>query len=296
METEAPTPMVSLWKLALWHAIPVVLLIVVLFYHWFSVANRFLIFLYGHLGATYFDEPTASRYWMAGLVSSGALLVSYTAIHAVSGVWARRRGKTVSTPAWWRVWMLCAGPLAVSIYYIARYGDIPYLPPLLALACVGSTLIGVALALIPARLAAQAPDEFVWRAVAGLGVTPALLLLRAIELPTAGLLAPAVAYPLAVSSTLAGVLASGAVVWLHVRRHKVRWPWHNILIAAFCWSYLLLPLMHHVFFTPVHYRYITAKSSFFALTWGMQGLCWIVAGLLSTGVTRLQQHLIKRKL
>jgi hypothetical protein len=284
------------WKSALWRAIPVALLIVGLFYYWFAIANRFLIFLYGHLGATYFDEPTASRYWMAGLVASGALLVCYTAIHAVSGAWARSRGKSVSTSAWWRVWVLCAGPLSVVVYHIARYGDVPHLPPMLALACVGSTLVGVALALIPAGLATRATGEFVWRAVAGLGIAPALLLLRVIELPATGLLAPAVAYPLALGSTLAGALGSGVVAWLYVRRHGAAWAWHDILVAALCWSYLLLPLVHHLFFTPVHYRYITTKSNFFALTWGVQGLCWIVAAALSAGVTRLQHHLVKKEL
>lgn len=294
METKAPAPAASLWKLALWHAIPVVLLIVALFYRWFAVANRFIIFLYGHLGATYFEEPTTSRYWMAGFVASGVLLVSYTAIHAVGGAWAHWRGRRISMPGWWRVWVLCAGPLAVMVYRIARYGDIPHLPPLLALACVGSTLAGVALALIPARLAMHAPGEFVWRAVAGLGVTPALLLLRAVELPAADLLMPAVAYPLALGSTLAGALGSGTVAWLYVRRHRAAWAWYNILVAALCWSYLLLPLVHHLFFTPAHYRYITTKSNFFASTWEMQGLCWIVAAVLSAGVTRLQHQFTER--
>ncbi len=283
------------WKSAVWYAIPVVLLIGGLFYYWFAVANRFIIFLYGHLGATYFEEPTVSRYWMAGFVASGALLVSYTAIHAMGGMWARWHDRSIVPPAWQRVWALCAGPLTVVVYAIARYGDVPHLPPILALTCVGSTLIGAALALIPAELAARAPGEFTWRAVVGLGVTPALLLLRAIELPATGLLAPAVAYPVAIGSTLAGALGSGVAVWFYVRRHKAVWAWHEILVAALCWSYLLLPLAHHLFFTPVHYRYITTMSNFFALTWEMQGLCWIVATLLAVGLTRLQHHLVERE-
>jgi len=45
--------------------------VLALFYYWFVVANRYVIFLYMHLDATPFDERTRSRYWMAGLVATG---------------------------------------------------------------------------------------------------------------------------------------------------------------------------------------------------------------------------------
>jgi hypothetical protein len=70
------------------------------------------------------------------------------------------------------MWVLCAGSSPVSVYDIARYGDILYLPPLLALVCVGSTLIGVALAWVPAGLVAQASGEFVWKGCAVEGTAP----------------------------------------------------------------------------------------------------------------------------
>jgi len=42
-------------KPALLHAVPISLFVLGLFYYWFDVADRYAIFLYGHLGATPFD-------------------------------------------------------------------------------------------------------------------------------------------------------------------------------------------------------------------------------------------------
>ena len=44
-------------------------------YYWFAVANRYVIFLHAHLDATPFDDVTRSRYWIAGLVASGIVMV-----------------------------------------------------------------------------------------------------------------------------------------------------------------------------------------------------------------------------
>ena len=57
------------------HALPISLFILGLFCYWFAMADRYVTFLYGHLGAIPFDDVTNSRYWMAGLVASGAVMV-----------------------------------------------------------------------------------------------------------------------------------------------------------------------------------------------------------------------------
>ena len=62
-------------------------------YHWFAVVDQYVIFLYGHSApgiplAQPFDAMTRSRYWMAGLVASGAVMVIYTAINWVLGRFA----------------------------------------------------------------------------------------------------------------------------------------------------------------------------------------------------------------
>jgi len=70
-----------------------------LFYYWYALADRYAVFLYGHVaspgdpGAQPFDEMTASRYWMCGLVACGAVLILYAAANWVQAQWAHRRGK-----------------------------------------------------------------------------------------------------------------------------------------------------------------------------------------------------------
>ena len=69
------------WVPALLHAVPISLFVLGLFYYWFAVADRYAVFLYEHLGATPFDAATSSRYWMAGLVAAGAVMVIYVAVN-----------------------------------------------------------------------------------------------------------------------------------------------------------------------------------------------------------------------
>ena len=66
------------------HALPVTVLVLSLFYYWFAIADRHIVFLYYHdvgpfVGDTSpFSAVSSSRYWMAGLVSSGMAVVLYT--------------------------------------------------------------------------------------------------------------------------------------------------------------------------------------------------------------------------
>lgn len=55
------------WGAALGRAVPLALLVLGLFYYWFAIADRYVIFLYGHTApgippAQPFDEMTSSRY------------------------------------------------------------------------------------------------------------------------------------------------------------------------------------------------------------------------------------------
>ena len=59
--------------------LPITVFLLGLTYYWFAVADRYAVFLYEHLGATPFDAVTGSRYWMAGLIANGFVLVLYTA-------------------------------------------------------------------------------------------------------------------------------------------------------------------------------------------------------------------------
>ena len=86
------------WGPALAAAVPISLCVLGLFIYWFAIADRYTIFLYGHTApgiplAQPFDAMTRSRYWMAGLVAAGAVMVIYTAAYWVLGRIANRRGQ-----------------------------------------------------------------------------------------------------------------------------------------------------------------------------------------------------------
>ena len=120
--------------LSLLHSIPVCLIVLGLFTYWFAVADRYEVFLYGHLGATPFDDVTRSRYWMSGLVAAGAVAVIYSCANWVLGrrnsLMRPRLGSTADelTPSWWHVWLFCALPLAIGIGVITMTYNSPVLP------------------------------------------------------------------------------------------------------------------------------------------------------------------------
>lgn len=254
---------------ALW----IVGLVLGLFYYWFAVANRYVIFLYTHLGATPFDAITRSRYWMSGLVAAGFVLVIYTGRNLLAGWAARRRRWDYQAPVWWRLWLVCAIPVAAGILWITMRLNWPTLPLGLALACVASTWAGLALALLPGSLAASHPGR-VWQLmVYGAGLVPSLLLVRAVELPGQGILTPGVAYAVVGGALLGGW---GWLVLLLRLQADVPAP-HAIYAAGLVWSYLLLPLLHYLFFTPPDYHYITASANFFAQGPWVQLASWLAA-------------------
>lgn len=270
-------------------------LVLALFAYWFGVANRHVIFLYEHTAtgiprAEPFDAMTASRYWMAGLVAAGVVMVLYAAAHWLLGWAARRRQLHWAPPPWPQVWGLCALPLAIGIPAITMTVNRPTLPPGLAAATTAATLLGLALALMPGEWAATRPADLAWLAAEALGLMPALLLLRVVELPGRGL---------SVSGTLAWAVAGGGLaagaLWLAGMRWLRRWrraarrkaqPTAGALLAAgLGLSYVLMPLVHHLLGTPPAYRYITTASNFFAFNWGVQAAALAAAGLMAVGAT-----------
>jgi hypothetical protein len=276
-------------KPALLHAVPIVLFVLGLFTYWFAVADRYAIFLYGHLGATPFDEVTSSRYWMSGLVAAGFVMVGYTAANWLLGRMAVLRHLDYFLPAWWRVWILCAPPLVIGIPVITMTVNWPTLPLPNATACVVATLIGLALALVPGSLAAQRPSDLGWLVLDGMGMMPTLLLLRAIELPGRGLVSSRTAYLAAFGGTFMGVAWLGVMTGLRAWRHKSPPKATTLFVAGLCLSYVLMPLVHHLVFTPSSYRYISTASNFFPRSIGVQLMAFLVAAALAIGITQLRR-------
>lgn len=288
------------FRRALIEATLISLIILVLFYYWFAVADRYIVFLYGHSASGIpftqpFDALTSSRYWMAGLVAAGLVLVLYTAAHWVGGRLAARRDHTFATSDWWRVWALCVVPLAMGIPAITMTVNRPTLPFPLAAACVASTLAGLALALLPGRWAAQRPTDLVWLAVDGWGLIPILVLMRAIELPDRGLsVSPAVAWSLAIGSVI------GGVVWLVIISVLRQWGGYAIpgaaavFLSGLTQSYVMMPLAHYLMAGPRGLRYISNSANFFATNPWLQFVAIATVIGLALAATWFRRWLARR--
>lgn len=284
-----------MWKGALVHALAFSGSILALFYYWFAVADRYAIFLYNHLGATPFDEQTRSRYWMCGLVASGAVLTVYTFFNWFVGRTAVLRKRTYDPPAWWRIWLLCVAPLAVGIPLITMKVNQPTLPWPLALSCVIATLSGLALALLPGAWAARQPFRLALLAVTSLGLVPCFLLVRVVELPGFGLLSKPAAYAVAIGSATLGAIWLVGLAFLQARWWKYLPQTWSLYLGGLCWSYLLLPLAHYLFLTPPEFRYISVAENFFARTLWAQMLSFLTALVLAAVINHRYFHPIIKK-
>jgi hypothetical protein len=284
------------WKRALPFALAILFLVLGLFYYWFGIADRYLIFLYNHdMGplvpdTSPFSAVTSSRYWMAGLVASGVILALY-----LMGNWfAGRLMTSYQAPAWWLVWVLCAPPLLLGLPLITMTLNHPTLPLANALQVTLAALVGLALALIPGDMAAQKPGELLWLALDGCGLMLILLALIGIEhLPrwlasggTGWILYMIVVLLVALLWLL---LVTGVLYLLRIPVPSAA----KLLLAGFCTAYLLMPLVHHVVGTN-GYFYITDSANFFADSLIVQGIVWLAVGMLAWALGHLRQTLAAR--
>ncbi len=281
------------WRAALTHAAMVSSLVLALFYYWFGVADRYAIFLYNHFGAGPFDPRTISRYWMSGLVASGAVLVVYTYGNWLWGRVQGIRGRRYGPPGGWRVWLLSLPLVVPGVLWITMHLNWPVLPLPLAAACAAATMASLFLALLPARMATGHPGWFLWLTGAGAGLVPALLLLRVVErLPRGG---EAVLHArVAVAATLVGAIWTLALAGVYARLCRMVWRASHLIVSGLCPSYLLLPLVHYLLLTPPGFHYISVADNFFASTLPGQALGFAAAIGLAWGAVALQYRVSRR--
>ena len=62
-----------------------------------------------------------------------------------------------------------------------------------------------------------------------------------------------------------------------------------LFLSGCAWTYLLLPLAHHLFATPPGFRYISTATNFFTVSVGAQLLVWGLAAGLAWGTARLRR-------
>jgi hypothetical protein len=281
------------WQAASLCALPVSLLVLGLFYYWFGIADRYFIFLYYHdMGPVVpdtapFSPVTSSRYWMAGLVASGATLMFWTTANWLLG----RLSADYHPPVWWRVWALSSLLLVVGILAITMNLNAPTLPLSNAQQVVLATLVGLGLALLPGEMAARRPGELFWLTLDGVGLMLILLTFAGLQNLTRWWTSGGSWWILML---LAALVA--AAVWLLVvtgLRTLFRTPVPGVVqmfLAGLCVAYVLMPLVHHVLGTDGLF-YITNSNNFFADNVTLQITIWLLVAGLIWLLTRLRQSL-----
>jgi hypothetical protein len=285
------------WRSALLHALPVAALVLYLFYYWFAIADRYVIFLYWHyMGPLYpdtlpFSVVTSSRYWMAGLVASGAVMAFYTAASWLLG----RLVANYQPPAWWRVWALCAGLLLAGVPAITMTVNQPTLPALNATQTTLVTLIGLALALMPGKWAAERPGDLILLAFDGWALMMVLLNTIMLERVNRWLASGGMRYVRGmVVGFVTGVGLLLVMTGLHIWRRLSIPSAVAVFTAGLCVAYPLMALVHHISFTDAYY-YISDKDNFFARSGALQIVTWLIAAAMALGVTRLRAYLAVRR-
>lgn len=280
------------WRPPLLHALPVTALGLCLFFYWFAFGDRYRVFLYHHhMGPLYpdtspFSAVTSSRYWMAGLVASGAIQVLYAAVNWLVG----RLVANYRSPPWWRVWVLCAPPLLIGIPLITMTVNEPTLPPSNAAQITFVTLIGLALALAPGRMAAERPRELVWLAFDGWVLMLVTLSAIGLEemsrwLESGGTWRVRMMVLLIATGVVGLLVITGLRIW---RRTSVPSS-VAVFTAGLCIAYLSMPLVHHLIGTDGHF-YISDSDNFFANNRLLQVAVWLTAAVLAVGVTWLREN------
>lgn len=284
------------WQPALIYALPIAALVLGLFVYWFAIADRYIVFLYYHdMGplvpdTSPFSRVTASRYWMAGLVASGAVMVIYTLLNWLPG----RIVKTYQTPVWWQVWIGCAAPLVIGIPAITMTANHPTLPLWNAVQTTLAALIGLALALLPGQTAAERPKDLIWLAFDGFGLMLVLSGLRGLEYFPRWMAQGGQRWvQMTIIFLAVGIVWLLIVTGLHAFRHRAAKA-VEIFLAGCCITYLFMPLLHYLMFTDGYY-YITDSDNFFTRNLFSQIAIWLIVGGVAWGLARLRQAIQSRR-
>lgn len=198
------------------------------------------------------------------------------------------------SPEWWRVWAVCAVVLLVGVPAITMTVNEPTLPVGHAALVTLVTLLGVGLALGPSRLAADRPGELLWLVADGIGVALMMLNLIHIEKVRRWLARRGILWVrMMVVSLVVGVVwlfvVTGLRLWLRQRIPSAS----AMFVAGLCIAYLLMPLVHHLVGTDGYY-YISDSDNFFARSWELQAVAWLVTAATATGVTWVRGRLARR--
>jgi hypothetical protein len=281
---------------SLLYGLPVAVVVLALLFYWFGVADRYIVFLYEHgMPPLYpdtspFSRITASRYWMAGLVASGFVLVLYNGV-----IWLLGRLRSgYRPPPWPKVWLVCGPLFLVLIPAITMGVGAPTLPWRNAAALTLAALAGVALALLPSRLAAQRPSDLLWLAADGWGLAFMLLALAQLD-DILRWASEGIDWRLLLSLVILALGAGWLLLLTAMRTWRGVWVGDFVSLAASaaCITYLFLPLLHHLIGTD-GYFYISDSDNFFAGTVAMQLAAWGITAVIICLLLLLRRKLANR--
>lgn len=281
------------WLVALLYALGTDTLVIGLFYFWFGVADRHLVFLYDHEMGPFvpntspFSPTTSSRYWMAGLVATGAVMVLYLLTNWSLG----RLSSGYKAPAWWRVWLLASPLLALSIPLVTMTLNQPVMTLAIAAQSMIVTVAALALALSPGRMAVERPVDLIWLAFDGLGLMMVLVTLPGLQFLGRWLENGRIEFIVVmIAGCCSGIAWLIFMSVLRVWRRRSIPSTMELLLAGFAVSYLFLPLIHHLVFTDGYY-YITDSENFFARNVLLQMAIWLSAIVVSVAITAFRNRL-----
>lgn len=249
--------------------------VLALYFLWFIFLDRRFTFLYGHLHSTPFDFRTASRYWMIGLVTSGAVLIAYTIVNLILKI--SRHGYQL--PDWKVIWKYSCLILALPLFIILTFIGKPPIPVFLSLWIIAVLFAGLRLALYTSNFIVSNFRQSVWAFFDGLALVPILLFIPlGIEfglrksLPAVLIITPIVVIGIA----LLGLW----IMTLLYKRFKQPFPSSlNVFLSGLTTAYLLLPFYHYLTSRPNHI-YISDNGNFLASSIWLQ----VMAFLAVTGV------------
>jgi hypothetical protein len=158
------------------------------------------------------------------------------------------------------------------------------------------TLIGLALALSPGRIAAKKPVALTWLTVDGLALTMLLLSLPHIDQMLGG--SPARSTALIVIMAVVSLVIIFVMTLFYWWRHIQPPDGRTWLVAGLIMAYLLLPLAHYLSAAgdtdSGRFAYITDSANFFAGNALIQIGVWGILVVLALSLTRLRRRLVHR--
>lgn len=254
--------------------------------YWFCLANRYAIFLYGHVDhvgdppAQPFDALTTTRYVMAGFAAAGFGAAADLLRQRVR----RSPASDANGGADWGITARTAMVLAVATLVMVGRANTPSLPPPLALSVAAAAGLGFAMAMWWLTTVGGVDGRLLWLIADGTAPAAVMLGWRVVELPERG-----VAKPVAVAAAAAVLI--GAAGWRRLvrgARECVRSApppsTMRSLSAGACLVLLGFPMLHYVHtLAGFPYLYITAAQS----VGGYHAITWLQAAFLAIALTTI---------